>query len=107
MSSIRLLVNKVFYTSFGQLVICAVFGFALAIMFRKVCKGDCTIYFAPHVDEVSGKIFKLEDTCYKYTPYLVDCNTDINILAPYDTGNYPENKLRKSSATVESFINDN
>ncbi len=102
MSSIRLIVNKIFYTFFGQLVISAVFGFALAIMFRKVCKGNCTTYFAPHVNEISGKVFKLEDTCYKYTPYLVDCKITKTVLSPYDTGNFPENKL-----LIESFINDN
>lgn len=103
-SSIRLIIDKIFYTSTGQLIISAVFGFALAIMFRKVCKGDCTMYFSPHVDEIEGKVFKLEDTCYKYTPYIVDCKSNDTVLEPYDSGNKPENKLK---FTVESYINYN
>jgi hypothetical protein len=98
MTGVRLAINKLFYTQEGQFITSALFGLAFAflfkkVLFKKVCKDNCTIYYAPHVEEVDHKIFKLEDTCYKYTPYMVKCDNEVDILQPYDSNNKPLNKI--------------
>lgn len=102
-NNIRLVVDKLFYTPIGQLITSVIFGLALALLFRRICKENCTLYFAPYIEEIKGKIFKLEDTCYKYTPYIVNCNVKQDILNPYDIGVKPENKI----ITYKSNIMDN
>lgn len=92
-SGLRSVIDKLFYTKLGQVITSALFGFAFALLFQRVCKEDCTKYFAPYIEEVSNKVFKLEDTCYKYSPYLVRCETAKNVLDPYHTDTKPSNKL--------------
>jgi hypothetical protein len=105
---IRLLMNKLFYTPMGQIIVSAIFGLALALLFKGVCKDNCTLYFAPYIDEVTGNIFKLEDVCYEYAPYIVDCEKekDHNILQPYDVNNAPMNQIRKNQV-IQSNISNN
>jgi hypothetical protein len=95
-------VSRLLYTPIGQIIVSAIFGLALGLMFKRVCKGNCTNYFAPYVDEVKGQTFKLEDTCYEYAPYMVDCKKEDNALEPYDVNIKPVNKIG-----VQSNINNN
>ncbi len=97
---LRLLINKMFYSAPGQLIISAIFGLAIALLFKRVCKDNCTIYHAPYIDEIEGNIFKLEDTCYQYIAYMVDCSKTKAPLTPYDINEKPVNK-------IESNIMDN
>lgn len=100
---IRTSIDRLLYTSFGQIIISAIFGFALALLFHRVCKKNCTNYYAPHVDEVQGKVFRLEDVCYKYTPHVVKCDSKQPILNPYDVNTQPVNK----GLNIFSNINQN
>lgn len=104
--SIRSVINKLFYTPMGQLIMSAIFGLALALLFKGVCKDNCTSYFAPYIDEVQGQTFQLEDTCYEYAPYMVDCSKETNILLPYDVNSAPINKISKTP-TIQSNITNN
>jgi hypothetical protein len=90
---VRYSVDKLLYTSFGQLLVSAIIGLALALMFHRICKDGCVAYFAPHIDEIQDKVFKLEDTCYKYTPHIVTCTQKLNVLDPYDVNTSPINKI--------------
>lgn len=99
---IKIAMERLLYTPIGQLVISTIFGLALGLMFKRVCKDNCTKYFAPYVDEVKGRTFKLEDTCYQYAPYLVDCNTGKDVLEPYNVNTTPDNKIG-----VKTNINNN
>lgn len=103
-SYLRLLINKMFYSAPGQLIISAIFGLAIALLFKRVCKDNCTMYNAPYTDEIEGNIFKLEDTCYQYMAYMVDCNTNTKPpLTPYDINEKPVNKINN----IQSNIMDN
>lgn len=99
---VRYSVDKLLYTSFGQMLASAIFGLALALMFHRVCKNGCVVFFAPHVDEIQEKVFRLEDTCYKYKPYSVNCEKKQNILYPYDINTRPINKIE-----IKTNINNN
>lgn len=101
---LRSVINKLFYSSPGQLIVSAIFGLAIALLFKRVCKDNCTMYYAPYIDEIKGQTFKLEDTCYEYAPYVVDCNKSMKEpLVPYDVNTEPTNMIAK----IKSNIMDN
>ncbi len=101
---IRHIINRLLYTYEGQIIVSAVFGLALGLLFHKACKGKCTNYYAPYIDEISGKIFKLEDTCYIYKPKMIKCNSKQTILNPYNTEDNPINKI---DISIKTNINEN
>lgn len=68
------LIKRMFYTGNGQSLISFIFGLALAFMFQKVCKGDkCIVFEAPKSEEIDGKVFEFEGSCYKYKIKNVRC----------------------------------
>ena len=102
---VRSSVDKILYTSFGQLLISAIFGLAISLLFHRVCKSGCIVYYAPYIDEIKDKVFKLEDTCYQYTPHMIKCSNiqKQEILNPYNVNDEPTNKIQK----IKSNITDN
>jgi hypothetical protein len=92
-SALTIAIHRLFYEKEGQIVVSALFGLALAIVFRRVCKDNCVIYFAPDVKEMKNKVFQIEDTCYKYKPYSVKCNRNDKIYKSYSINDNPENKI--------------
>jgi hypothetical protein len=86
-------IHRLFYDKTGQLIVSALFGLSLALIFRRVCKDNCIIYYAPNVKEIENKTFKLEDTCYKYNTYAVKCEDKTKILKTYDVNIKPENQI--------------
>jgi hypothetical protein len=100
---VRYSVDKLLYTLFGQMLVSAIIGLAIALLFHRVCKNDCVLYLAPHIDEIKDKIFKLEDTCYKYEPHIVDCSKKQTILNPYNVNTKPINKIEIKSTLLDNF----
>lgn len=98
---IRQVIDRLLYTYYGQIIVSVIFGLALGLMFHRVCKDNCTVYYAPHIDEIKDNVFKLEDTCYMYDPYIVKCNVK-NIFKPYNIKDEPVNKI-----LIHSKINEN
>ena len=39
---VRTAVDKLLYTPFGQILTSAIFGLAIALLFKRVCKDNCT-----------------------------------------------------------------
>ena len=70
------ILDRLFYNKYGQIFISALFGLSLALVFSRVCKENCTLYFAPKYEEVVVKVFKLNDVCYKYNIVNAPCNKD-------------------------------
>lgn len=106
---IRLVIDKLFYTYYGQIIVSSIIGLGISLLFHRVCKDNCTEYYAPYIEEVKDKVFKLEDTCYKYSPYVVKCENDekVPILNPYDINERPDNKLKPKiiSNLADSKVN--
>lgn len=74
-SKITRLVQRLFYTSLGQILISILFGLAIACMFQKVCKGNkCVVIEPPPMKEIEGYVFKIKDDCYEYIPRVIDCD---------------------------------
>ena len=97
----RNMIDRLFYSSMGQLIISALFGLSLALIFNRVCKENCTIYFAPKHDEINDKIFKLEETCYKYSTINVPCND--KALEQYNGYSQVSNKIEEKGLIDKLF----
>lgn len=95
------IIDRLFYDSVGQIFLSSLFGISLALLFNRVCKENCVLYYAPRPDEVNGKIFKIEDTCYKYKIKPTKCNE--RPLNEYDTNTRPDNKITEKTLFDKIF----
>jgi hypothetical protein len=104
-SGLRITIDRMFYDETGQIIVSALFGLALALLFRRICKDNCVLYSAPDISDIEGKVFNLENTCYKYKSYPVKCNPlDIDKpLEPYDINKTPDNLLSVPSFFERTF----
>lgn len=69
--------DRLFYKPNGQMIVSALFGVALALLFQKICKDrKCIMITAPPVAEVSTKVYQFEGECFKYKPYGAKCPED-------------------------------
>lgn len=58
----------------GQIIISIILGLGLATIFRKACKDNsCVVVKGPSLKDVEKYYYKLEEDCYKYTPYATKC----------------------------------
>jgi len=99
--NIRYVIDRLFYTEIGQIIVSAIFGISLALIFNRVCKDNCVLYFAPKYDEVNNNIFKIEDTCYKYKMVNALCND--KALSQYEGNNAPSNQIKEKSIFDKLF----
>ena len=59
---------------FGRILISVLLGLGLASLFRKVCSGkSCVIVQGPSPEETQKYYYKIDEDCYKYTPYVTSC----------------------------------
>lgn len=66
--------HRLFYTQIGQILVSALFGAGLAIMFQRACQGDkCIIIEAPSMKDIEPYVFKVGDKCYRYESRVIDC----------------------------------
>jgi len=62
-------------TETGRILVSVILGLGLAALFRRVCKGgNCVVIQGPSMEDVQKYSYKIKDDCYKYTPYVVDCD---------------------------------
>ena len=58
------------------IIVSIILGLGLASLFRQACKGNsCIIAKGPNVKEISKKVYKIDEKCYKYTPYATKCSS--------------------------------
>lgn len=73
----RLIVDRLIYTDRGQIIASVLIGFAIALLFRKVCNDrNCKVILAPPLEHVQKTVFELEGDCYRYTPVPTKCPDD-------------------------------
>jgi hypothetical protein len=69
-----MIVAKVLKNNFGSILISVILGLGLAAVFRRVCVGDsCVVVKAPSAKEVDEYVYKIDTSCYKYTPNVIPC----------------------------------
>lgn len=96
------MIDRLFYEKNGQILVSAVFGLALALMFRRVCKDNCIIFYSPNSDDILNKKFQLEGTCYKYIPTVVKCTGD-NYIKPNINNLEADNKIEEQGIISKIF----
>lgn len=68
------MISNIMNTEYGSVIISVVLGLGLASFFKKVCKdGRCVIIKGPPINEVNKNIYKINEECYKYTPFASKC----------------------------------
>lgn len=76
-SGMQRLVDRLFYTKIGAIVVSGIFGMALALMFQRVCKDrKCIVIQSPPTKEVTDYVYQVGkdvDSCYMYAPRVVKC----------------------------------
>ena len=66
--------KKLLDNNFASILISVVFGLGLASVFRKICKnGRCIVVKGPPIDEIRKNVYKMDNECYKYTPFATNC----------------------------------
>jgi len=69
--------SKLFNTDLGQTIVSIILGLGLAGIFRKSCKNNnCYIIKGPKKEELNYH-YKIDDICYKYTRYPINCPNKI------------------------------
>lgn len=65
----------------GKIVMSIIWGFGLAAIFRRACKGrSCIIMKGPKPSDMNDKVFSFDKKCYKYTAHNTSCKakTELN-----------------------------
>lgn len=58
----------------GRIIISIIWGFGLATLFRRICKGKkCIILKAPEPNQIKKNIYKFDNKCYKFKPINIKC----------------------------------
>ena len=74
------MINNFLNSKNGRILISIVWGLGLAALFRKVCKGrNCLIVRGPHPMQVTNKIYKFNNKCYRYSTQNISCKKSGNI----------------------------
>ena len=61
-------------TEFGSFLISIIWGFALALLFKRSCKDrNCVVIKAPNAKEVENKIYKFDSTCFTFNTDVSEC----------------------------------
>ncbi len=68
------MLKEIFQSKESLILLSVILGFGLATMFRKVCKDQtCIVIKGPPMKEIKDIIYRIDDTCFKYTPEATKC----------------------------------
>jgi hypothetical protein len=68
------MISKILDHPTGRIIISILLGLGLATLFRKACTGNnCIVVTGPKASDVQKHYYKVDDDCFKYTPYQVSC----------------------------------
>ena len=70
--------KRLLETETGRIILSIILGLGLATIFRKICRdGNCIDFRGVAVGDFEDKIYKHDDTCYKYTASAAKCNSEV------------------------------
>ena len=73
--------SKFVHSNTGKIIMSILLGFGLATFFRQVCKGKaCLEFYSPSLDEIKGKIYKVDNKCFNYIPRATKCDYNKKII---------------------------
>ena len=69
------MLETVLETRTGQVIISALLGLGIAIMFSRACSGrNCIVVRGPNPNNIEGKIYQFNDDCYSFKSHMTSCN---------------------------------
>ena len=74
------MINKLLDNSTGRIIFSVILGLGFASLFRRSCKNNCVIIKGPNQKEISKNIYNFDKKCYKYSPVMVKCIKNKQIL---------------------------
>ena len=70
-----MILSDIMNNPIGRIIVSVVLGLGLASLFRKACGSkNCIVIKGPTIGEVEKYYYKIDDECYKYTPYASKCD---------------------------------
>jgi hypothetical protein len=73
--------KRLLNTYHGQVILSIVLALGLASLFRKVCTDKNCIHFnGPIISELTGKVYKHGEKCYKYSAKSDKCDKTKRIV---------------------------
>jgi len=73
--------KRLLNTGLGRFFISVLLGLGLATLFHKVCTDKSCINFnGPVISDIENKIYKHDNSCYKYTSESVSCDAKKQIV---------------------------
>lgn len=67
-------IRAALHSDLGGKLISILLGFGLATLFRQSCNGsDCIVITRSNQEEASKYVYKIDEECYTYTPYVTPC----------------------------------
>lgn len=77
------MIQSFIHSDAGSVIISALWGFGLAMVFRKVCMDrECITVYGPKPSDVRGKKVKWNDTCYVIEPKEASCDDPDTTMIP-------------------------
>ena len=72
------MIAEFIHSNVGGIIISVLWGFALAMLFRKVCSDrSCITVYGPPPQSVKNKVIRWNNKCYKIKPREASC-TDVD-----------------------------
>ena len=77
MAAIKNVINNLFYTDVGKIILSIIIGLGIASMFRQFCQGkDCYRFMGPKHSEIRNQIFSYDsqhEHCYNLKEETTEC----------------------------------
>lgn len=68
------MITDILNSKMGQIIMSIILGLGLATIFKKVCKDNkCIIIKGPNTKDIEKYYYKIDDNCFRYTPYVTKC----------------------------------
>lgn len=70
-------IDRLLYGTYSKYIFSIILGFGLATLFRKVCNDkNCLRFVGPEINTVQDKVYKFNESCYKFKTKAVSCSKD-------------------------------
>lgn len=72
------MISEYFKSDAAMIFLSILLGFGLSTAFRTVCRGgsNCYIIQGPALQDIKDVVYRIDDSCYKYTREYTKCNTE-------------------------------
>ena len=71
------MIKDILSSKLGAICLSIILGLGLAAVFRQVCNGDsCIIIKGPDTGDINKYYYKIDEDCFKYTPYVTSCENN-------------------------------